>query len=54
MTKGIFRKTVYLFPLLAIILFAFSSSPVLTSDPLSPEQHFREKLIDKSQALIRI
>ena len=53
MTQGIIRRAIYLFPLLAIILFAFSSSPVLTKDPLSPEQHFRKKLIGKSEGLIK-
>ncbi len=54
MTPGFLRKAVYLFPLLAIVLFAFSSSPLSVSEEHSPEEHFRKNLLGKSQALIKI
>lgn len=54
MTPGYIRKAVYLFPLIAIVLFAFTSSTLSVSEKHSPEQHFRINLIEKSQTLIRI
>lgn len=53
MFKKIFRKIFYFFPLLAMLLFAFSSSNLTVTEEATPEEGFKLLLNEQSAALLK-